>query len=199
MTVVWLRPGTAGGFECVNCLRDAMFEKDLRPAGMSVVSVPVYLPLEQYPDLPVFYPAIRMAIAAYLPVFRKIRLFDSSFLLRRVARLNLSHNPESGARLTEYMLSGRNCAEEDSRLADWLPSVPDCVLTSTTLLIHQGAVLAERFGCPLFSLCGGEDHWVDFLSNAQTVRNLIGNHKKWTPVSADTAGAEILRKVKPKD
>jgi len=195
MTVVWLRPGTAGGFECVNCLRDAMFEKELQQAGVSVISVPLYLPLEQYPGLPVFYPAIRMAIAAYVPWFRKVRLFDSPVLLRRVARLNFSHDPEAGARLTEYMLSGKNCEEEDARLAGSLQADPDCVLTSTTLLIHQGAALAEHFACPLFSLTGGEDQWIDFLSNAQTVRNLIAGHAGWTPISADTDGINRLRKI----
>lgn len=193
MTIVWLRPGTAGGFECTNCLRDATFEKEMLRAGFSVVSVPIYLPLEHHPALPVFYPAIRMAVAAYLPWFRKIRLFDSPVLLRRIARLNLSHNPKSGSRLTEYMLSGKNCSEEDARLAQWVGTKPNCVLTSTTLLIHQGAALAKKFSCPLFSLTGGEEAWIDNLSNPKLIKRLIADHTDWTAITPDAAGILQLK------
>lgn len=171
MHIIWLRPGTANGFQCKNCLRDRHLLADLSAAGHSVHSFAVYLPLDDKAEDPVFYGAVRMWLGTTWPLFRKLppslnALLDHRWLLSRVARLAKTSSPSQGAAMTLATLSGNYDPRLDAELFDAIDRIgkqPDAFLISTPLLAHQGRVAHEYFHAPWYSLVGGEDHWVEAL------------------------------------
>jgi len=205
MTIVWLRPGTGGGFRCENCLRDRELARLFALRGHAVVSVPVYLPLEDEPDLPVFYGAVRLWLLDRFPWLRWIprlllRLFDLPVVLRRAGRQADLRDPAAGASLTIAMLDGRLAAADDSAVRVWLRRRhvhPDLVLLSTPLLVRQGGVLRRVFDVPLVSLLGGEDHWVDALGGdfPELVWTALRDAARQVDrfVAADAVFAEAMR------
>jgi hypothetical protein len=171
MHIIWLRPGTANGFQCENCLRDQQLLSDLSAAGHTVHSLPVYLPVAEKERTPVFYGAIRMWLGVAWPLLQKLpdginALLDHPWLLSRVARLAKTSNPSKGAAMTLATLSGHYDPRLDAELFDAIDRIgekPDAILLSTPLLAHQGRVVHDCFNVPWYSLIGGEDHWVEQL------------------------------------
>jgi hypothetical protein len=171
MRIVWLRPGTANGFQCENCLRDRQLLDDFSKAGHLVRSLPAYLPLAEHERAPVYYGAVRMWLGTAWPRLQKLpdtvnALLDHPRLLARVARLAKTSDASKGAELTLATLSGHYDPRLDGELFDALDQLgekPDALLISTPLLAHQGRVVHNCFNIPWYSLIGGEDHWVDQL------------------------------------
>jgi hypothetical protein len=173
MRVIWLRPGTANGFQCENCLRDRQLLSDLSTAGHTVHSLPVYLPVAENERTPVFYGAIRMWLGTTWPVLQKLpnglnALLDHHWLLSRIAHYAQTSNPSKGATMTLATLSGQYDPRLDGELFDAIDRIgekPDAFLISTPLLAHQARVVHDCFNVPWYSLIGGEDHWVEQLGN----------------------------------
>lgn len=171
MRIVWLRPGTANGFQCENCLRDRHVMEGFAAAGHTVHTLAVYLPLDEKAADPVFYGAVRMWLGTAWPALQRLpgplnALLDHRRLLSRVARLAKTSNPSQGAALTLATLSGDYDPRLDAELFDAIDRLgepPDAFLISTPLLAHQGRVAHECFHAPWYSLIGGEDHWVEAL------------------------------------
>jgi hypothetical protein len=176
MRIIWLRPGTANGFQCENCLRDRHLLETLSQAGHTVFSIPVYLPLAERPEIPVCYGALRFWIGTTWPLLQRLpgfinALFDHRLLLSMIARLAKTSNPSQGAALTLATLCGAYDPRLDAELfeaIDLLGEKPDAFLISTPLLAHQGRLAQDCFQAPLYSLIGGEDHWVDKLGAGMT-------------------------------
>jgi hypothetical protein len=171
MRIVWLRPGTANGFQCENCLRDHQLLEGFSKAGHRVRSLPVYLPFAEQERSPVYYGAVRMWLGTAWPFLQKLpdsinALLDHPWLLSRVARLAKTSDPSKGADMTLATLSGQYDPRLDAELfdaIDQLEEKPEAILISTPLLAHQGDLLHTCFQIPWYSLIGGEDHWVDQL------------------------------------
>jgi hypothetical protein len=173
MRIVWLQPGTANGFQCENCLRDRLLSETLSKAGHTVFSIPIYLPLAEQPGLRVCYGAIRLWIGTTWPLFQRLpgflnALLDNGRLLSTVARRAETSDPSQGAALTLATLCGAYDPRLDAELFEAIDAVggkPDAFLISTPLLAHQGRLVHDCFNAPLYSLIGGEDHWVDKLGH----------------------------------
>ena len=171
MRIFWLRPGTANGFQCENCLRDHQLLDSFSKAGHRVRSLPVYLPLAEQERAPVYYGAVRMWLGTAWPLLQKLpdsinALLDHPWLLSRVARLAKTSDPSKGAAVTLATLSGHYDPRMDGELFDAIDQLgekPEAILISTPLLSHQGRVVHDCFNVPWYSLIGGEDHWVDQL------------------------------------
>lgn len=178
MRIIWLRPGTANGFQCENCLRDHQLLSDLSAAGHLVHSLSVYLPISEKEREPVFYGAIRMWLGTAWPVLQKLpdvlnALLDHHWLLSQVARLAKTSDPSKGAAMTLATLRGHYDPRLDAELFDALDQLgekPEAILISTPLLAHQGQILHSCFQIPWYSLIGGEDHWVEQLGHGMTER-----------------------------
>jgi hypothetical protein len=171
MQIIWLRPGTANGFLCENCLRDHRLLTDLAAAGHSVHSLPVYLPISEKERGPVFYGAIRMWLGTSCAVLQKLPdginvLLDHPRLLAYVARRAQTSDPAKGAAMTLATLSGHYDPRLDAELFDAIDRIkekPEALLISTPLLAHQARIVHNCFHIPWYSLIGGEDHWVEQL------------------------------------
>ena len=178
MRIVWLRPGTANGFQCENCLRDHQLLEGFSKAGHRVRSLPVYLPFAEQERSPVYYGAVRMWLGTAWPFLQKLpdsinALLDHPWLLSRVARLAKTSDPSKGADMTLATLSGQYDPRLDAELfdaIDQLEEKPEAILISTPLLAHQGDLLHTCFQIPWYSLIGGEDHWVDQLGEGMKER-----------------------------
>ena len=178
MRMVWLRPGTANGFQCENCLRDHQLLEGFSKAGHRVRSLPVYLPFAEQERSPVYYSAVRMWLGTAWPFLQKLpdsinALLDHPWLLSRVARLAKTSDPSKGADMTLATLSGQYDPRLDAELfdaIDQLEEKPEAILISTPLLAHQGDLLHTCFQIPWYSLIGGEDHWVDQLGEGMKER-----------------------------
>jgi hypothetical protein len=178
MRIVWLRPGTANGFQCENCLRDHQLLEGFSKAGHRVRSLPVYLPFAEQERSPVYYGAVRMWLGTAWPFLQKLpdsinALLDHPWLLARVARLAKTSDPSQGAEMTLATLSGQYDPRLDAQLfdaIDQLEEKPEAILISTPLLAHQGDLLHTCFQIPWYSLIGGEDHWVDQLGEGMKER-----------------------------
>jgi hypothetical protein len=179
MQIIWLRPGTANGFLCENCLRDRRLLTDLAAAGHSVHSLPVYLPLSEKERGPVFYGAIRMWLGTAQAVLQKLPdginvLLDHPRLLSCVAHCAQTSDPTKGAAMTLATLNGHYDPRLDAELFDAIDRIkekPEALLISTPLLAHQGRVLHDCFQIPWYSLIGGEEHWVDQLG--EKIKELV--------------------------
>lgn len=171
MRIVWLRPGTANGFQCENCLRDHHLLSDLSAAGHTVYSLPVYLPISEHERTPVLYGAVRMWLGTAWPVLQKLpdglnALLDHHGLLSYIARRAQTSDPSQGAAMTLATLSGRYDPRLDAELFDAIDRLgekPEALLISTPLLAHQGRLVHDCFNMSWYSLIGGEDHWVEEL------------------------------------
>jgi len=171
MHIVWLRPGTANGFQCENCLRDRLLLENFSAAGHTVSSIPVYLPLTEKPRLRVAYGALRFWLGTACPPLQRLpdwlnALLDNRRLLALLARLSKTSDPSQGAALTLATLTGQYDLRLDAELLEAIDQThekPEAILISTPLLAHQGKIAHECFHVPWYSLIGGEDHWVDKL------------------------------------
>jgi hypothetical protein len=171
MKIIWLRPGTANGFQCENCLRDRLLLEQLSAARHTVSSIPVYLPLAEKPELSVCYGALRFWLGTACPPVQRLpgwlnALLDNGRLLSAIARRAKTSDPSQGAALTLATLCGAYDPRLDAELFEAIDACgekPDAFLISTPLLAHQGRLAHDCFQAPLYSLIGGEDHWVDEL------------------------------------
>ncbi len=148
MKVVYVIPGSGGGFYCQNCLRDLSLVAALRRLGADVVMAPMYLPLFEAEgmlaeDSPVFYGAINTYLEQVFPPFRHTprwldRWFDARPLMRWVAKRAGATSARGLESMTLSMLEGAegNQAKELQRLLDWLAEEnPDVVHLSNALLL----------------------------------------------------------------
>jgi len=175
MKVVHIIPGSGGTFYCQNCMRDSALVQALRRQGLDVVMVPMYLPLftDDKPvddGVPVFFGGINVYLQQKFGLFRKTprwldRLFDSRWLLRKVAKLEGSTSASEMGPMTLSMLEGSdgNHRKEVERLTEWLAKYekPDLVHISNALLIGLAGEIRKTLNVPVICSLQDEDTWLD--------------------------------------
>ena len=175
MKVVYIVPGSGGGFYCENCLRDSILVKALRAQGHDVIMVPMYLPLfsddDSLPgDTPVFYGAISLYLKQKFPWLRHMpdwleALLDSKPMLAFAAKKAGSTRATGLEAMTLSMLRGEHGgqARELERLVDWLAHdhQPDIVHLSNALLIGLAGRITEKLHVPVCCSLQDEDTWIE--------------------------------------
>lgn len=177
MQFVFLTPGT-GSFYCGSCVRDHALTTQLRAMGHDVLHLPLYLPHkvdgdDDSLDRPIFYGGINVYLQEKLAFFRKTpqwldRLFDSRWLLKRVASRSGSTSPHELGALTYSMLKGEtgHQQKEMQKLIDWLRAEgirPDVIALSNILLIGMAKSLKAAFGCRVVCSLQGEESFLQDL------------------------------------
>jgi len=177
MQFVFLTPGT-GSFYCGSCVRDHALTTQLRTMGHEVLHLPLYLPHkvdgeDDSLDRPIFYGGINVYLQEKLALFRRTpkwldRLFDSRWLLARVASRSGSTSPHELGALTHSMLKGESGHQQKEmrKLIDWLHAEgikPDVIALSNILLIGMAKSLKAAFDCRVVCSLQGEESFLQDL------------------------------------
>jgi glycosyltransferase involved in cell wall biosynthesis len=176
MRILSITAGAAGMY-CGSCFRDNTLAAELLARGHDVLLVPVYTPTRT--DEPnVSHPkvvlgGINVYLQQHVPLFRRTpwlfdRMWDTSFVLNRVARGGVSTNPKALGELTISMLKGEHGHQrkEVRKLAHWLKSEPpfDVVNLPNSLLIGLARPLKEALGRPICCTLQGEDLFLEGMN-----------------------------------
>jgi len=176
MKIVYIIPGSGGGFYCGNCLRDLSFINSFTDTGIQVSVIPMYLPLPQvYKNVasPVFYGAVNLYLRQKFSLFSKLpgfisKLFDSDFLLKYAARKAGTTNASGLGEMTISMLKGSEGKQktELDQLIYWLKhhEKPDIIQISNALLSGLAPTLKTQLQCKIVCLLQDEDEWIDELT-----------------------------------
>ncbi|MCF7864093.1 MAG: glycosyltransferase family 4 protein [Kiritimatiellales bacterium] len=219
MKVVHIVPGSGGTFYCQNCMRDGALVTALRRAGVDAVMVPMYLPMFSdgepvQADVPVFFGGINVWLQQQFPFFRKTprwldRLFDSQWMLNRVAKLGGTTSPVELGPMTLSMLEGSegNQRKEVERLVAWLAEheKPDVVHLSNALLIGLAGAIKEALNVPVVCSLQDEDGWLDGIASPfgeacwDAIRARAGDVDRFVAVSAWFADRMSERLMIPRD
>ena len=116
MKVVYLIPGSGGGFYCENCMRDIPLINALKKQDVEVTMIPIYLPLftdeESFiDDHGVFLGAINLFLKYKFPAMKRMpkwmsRFFNSIPMLKLAAKMSSSTEATSLQDMTVDMLRG---------------------------------------------------------------------------------------------
>jgi len=152
----------------------------MKATGHEILMIPMYLPLnldECETDAPIFYGALNIYLKQLSPLLQRIpnglkRFFDSEKVLRFVAKLSGSTNPEGNENMTISMLKGANGrqAEDLDTLINWLKEheKPDVVHLSNALLSGMAEKLKKELNCVVVCTLQDEDEWVDAMKEPYT-------------------------------
>lgn len=179
MHILYIQPGSGGGFYCQNCLRDISVCDALRHAGHEVTMLPLYLPATADAtapdDTPVFYSAVTLYLRHKYPWMRRLprswfKPLDSWPVLQIAAKFAGSTSATGLEDLTLSMLRGMEGgqAEELALLAEWVEALPaearpDVIVLSNALLIGLAKRLKQAAGCPVFCWLQDEHVWTDAM------------------------------------
>ena len=182
MRVVHIVPGSGDSFYCQNCLRDKGLMKALHLAGVEVVLVPMYLPLDvldqgAVPDgvqaTPVFFGAINTYLAHLVPGYGRLpkgltRWLDSTPVMRWAARRAGSTRASGMEEMTLATLEGRGAhhQRELRELIDWFGEwgMPDIIHLSNGLLLGLAEPLG-KLGVRICCSLQDENDWIDRMSS----------------------------------
>ena len=178
MRILYVIPGSGGGFYCQNCLRDNILALGMKDAGHDVAVLPMYLPMfsdgaeTQVKQSEVFFGAVNLYLKQRFPVLRKMPrwlsgMLDTRPVLKMAATLSSSTRAGGLEKMTLEMLAGeKGCfaAEHDS-LARWIASdKPDIVHLSNALLLGSAGVIKKHAPrIPLLCSLQDEHQWVDSM------------------------------------
>jgi len=180
MRIVQLVPGAGGDFYCENCLREGGLVRAVRAAGHDMHVVPLYLPLRtetevRGPDSPIFFGGVNVYLQQRWGLFRRTprwldRLFDSRFLLGRIARRAPMTDEALLGETTLSMLAGADGRQvkELRRLVDWLGQGPrpDVIGLSNILLAGLARRIKAELNVPVVSVLQDEDGFLDSLPDS---------------------------------
>ncbi len=175
MKVLSITAGAAGMY-CGSCARDNALARELLSLGHDCMLVPVYTPTrtdEPNASRPhVLFGGISVYLQQYVPLFRKTprfldRLWDSPWMIDRIAGRALSNDPELLGELTISMLEGEQSVlgKEFEKLVDWIghQPTPDIINLPNSLLIALATPLRESFDRPICCTLQGEELFIDGL------------------------------------
>lgn len=163
---------------CGGCFRDNALVTALRKLGHNTAMIPLYLPMtldeeDQSRGMPIFFGGINVYLEQKLPFFSRMpgwlhRLLDSPGLLGWAAGSAAKTRPEQVGELTLSMLRGEEGRQkrELDELVGWMKDhyKPDVICLSNVLLIGMVRQLKRELDVPIVCLLGGEDYFVDSLS-----------------------------------
>ncbi|MBN2065137.1 MAG: hypothetical protein JW745_10075, partial [Sedimentisphaerales bacterium] len=191
MKLLFITPGSGDNFYCENCMRDRELVKALALAGVDVVFMPLYLPVElevsenkedavKVRKCPLFFGGINAWLDQNLPGWSKMpailrNCLDSSNLLMLAGRSSVAMtNPAKLGAMTLSMLEGKD-GRQSRQLAElikWLTIAenrPDAVILSNALLAGIAPELTELptdaggRKVAVFCLLQDEDAFLDSL------------------------------------
>jgi glycosyltransferase involved in cell wall biosynthesis len=178
MKILSITAGAAGMY-CGSCARDNSLAGELVSRGHDVALVPVYTPTRtDEPNLSrdrVLFSGISVCLQQNAPLFRKTPrfldvLWDSPWLIRKVAGRSVSVDPHLLGDLTISMLRGENgpLRKEYRKLLDWVARqpLPDVINLPNSLLISLAAPLRQRFQRPICCTLQGEELFLNGLEPA---------------------------------
>jgi len=177
LRILFLTPGSGGGFYCENCLRDAVLLRTLHRRGHDAFMVPLYLPVwDEWGGAGgssrVFFGGVKIYLTErfpFLKVFAPLldKIADSPFVLALAARGARLTRPSELGPTTCSMLRGEEGrqAEEIDRLAAYLKSTgrPDVVILSNALLAGLARKLKAELSVPVVCQLQGEHTFLDEL------------------------------------
>ena len=206
MRILSITAGAAGMY-CGSCARDNALARELMDRGHEVTLVPVYTPTRtDEPNVSrhrVLFGGISVYLQQYVPLFRWTprlldRLWDSPFVINRLAGRAVSNDPRLLGDLTVSMLIGEPGVlhKEFVKLLDWLgrQPVPDVVNLPNSLLIALARPLKETFGAPVTCTLQGEELFMDGLAPPyreralELVHSQVGHVDRFVAVSDYAAG-----------
>jgi glycosyltransferase involved in cell wall biosynthesis len=184
MRIIHLLPGAGGGFYCENCIRDAVFLRQLYKLGHDAVALPMYLPAgAEHRDIskgPMFFGGVNVFLQQKFNFFRKTprwldSLLDSPKLLSKLAVNAKMTSARQLGETTLSMLQGMDGKQvkELERLLEWLilpGNKPDVVILSNALLLGLARPIREKLGCAVVSFLQDEDGFIDGLGNPWSQR-----------------------------
>ena len=175
MRVLSITAGAAGMY-CGSCARDNALARELLSLGHDCMLVPVYTPTrtdEPNASRPhVLFGGISVYLQQYVPLFRRTprfldRLWDSPWVIDRVAGRAVSNDPQLLGDLTISMLEGEESVlgKEFEKLVDWIrhQPTPDIINLPNSLLIALAKPLRESFDRPVCCTLQGEELFIDGL------------------------------------
>lgn len=178
MRIVQITPGSGDNFYCENCLRDLSLVKAMHRAGLDVLMVPLYLPLnlDAAPvavQAPIFFGGINVYLQQKVSFFRKTpywldRWLDSPRLLKQIGKLAGMTSANELGETTVSMLKGPQGRQlkELNRLIDWLKTLdpqPDVIVLSNILLAGMVENLKQSLNVPIVCLLQDEEGFLDSL------------------------------------
>ncbi|MCP5120779.1 MAG: glycosyltransferase family 1 protein, partial [bacterium] len=159
---------------CGSCIRDNALAAELIRQGHDVVLVPLYTPTrtdeENVSGGKVFFGGVSVFLEQKLALFRKTprwldRLWDSSWILKRVSKSSVKVDPESLGELTVAVLEGTHgpLRKEVDKLVDWLrhEGRPDVISLPFVLLISLARPLRQALDRPVVCGLQGEGMFLD--------------------------------------
>ncbi|MFA7174402.1 MAG: glycosyltransferase family 4 protein [Kiritimatiellia bacterium] len=179
MHILYIQPGSGGGFYCQNCLRDISVCDALRQAGHEITILPLYLPATADAaapdDTPVFYSAVTLYLRHKYQWIRRLprswfKPLDSWPVLKLAAKFAGTTSAAGLEDLTLSMLRGMEGtqAEELSLLAEWIEALPadarpDVIVLSNALLMGLAKRLKQTTEAPIFCWLQDEHVWTDAM------------------------------------
>ncbi|MDD2600522.1 MAG: glycosyltransferase family 4 protein [Kiritimatiellae bacterium] len=179
MHILFIQPGSGGGFYCQNCLRDISICDALRQAGHEVTMLPLYLPATADAtapdDTPVFYSAVTLYLRHKYRWLRRLprawfKPLDSWPVLKLAAKFAGTTSAGGLEELTLSMLRGMEGAqaEELTLLAEWIEALPaetrpNVIILSNALLMGLAKRLKQATGAPILCWLQDEHVWTDAM------------------------------------
>lgn len=184
MRILSITAGAAGMY-CGSCARDNSIARELMALGHDVTLMPVYTPTRTDEANAsrdrVLFGGISVYLQQYFPMFRKTprildRLWDSPWVINKLAGRAVSNDPRLLGDLTISMLRGENgvLKKEFDKLLDWIRSepLPDVINIPNSLLIAMAAPLRKALQRPIVCTLQGEEFFIDGLLPAYRDRSL---------------------------
>jgi len=206
MRVLSITAGAAGMY-CGSCARDNALARELMSLGHDCVLVPVYTPTRtDEPNVSrphVLFGGISVYLQQYVPLFRRTprfldRVWDSPWVIDRLAGRAVSNDPKLLGDLTISMLEGANSVlgKEFGKLLDWLgrEPVPDVINLPNSLLIALAAPLGNIFNRPVCCTLQGEELFIDGLEHPYREHALDLIRKQVSTVDRFIAVSEYCRR-----
>ncbi len=209
MKVVYLIPGSGGGFYCENCMRDIPLTNALKRQDIQVTMIPIYLPLftdeESFiNDHGVFLGAINLYLKYKFPLLKNmpnwmLRFFNSVPMLKLAAKMSSSTEATSLEDLTMDMLTGNMpyIEKEINELVNFLTNEvkPDIIHLSNALLVGLGIDIKERLlknNVKSILVCTLQDEhtWLDVMEDSfrkkgwEILKNSVSEIDLFFPVSS---------------
>lgn len=176
MKIAYLAAGAANMY-CGSCLHDNTLATALLKSGADVVLVPTYTPMRlDEPSVSqsrVLFGGINLYLQEKFSLFRYTprfvdRLFDASWLLRWIGKLDFSVDASQLGSLTISMLEGEqgHVRKEVFKLVEFLAEhiQPQIVHLTNALLVGMVHEIKQQLGVPVVCSLSGEDIFFDKLT-----------------------------------
>ncbi|MBL8828367.1 MAG: glycosyltransferase family 4 protein [Planctomycetaceae bacterium] len=176
MRIAYLAAGAANMY-CGSCLHDNTLAAALVKTGADIVLVPTYTPLRvDEPSMSqqrVLFGGINLYLQEKIPLFRYTprfldRIFDATWLLRLIGKLDFSVDAAQLGSLTIAMLEGEqgHVRKEVFKLVEFLRDhiQPQVVHLTNALLIGMVREIKRELNVPVVCSLSGEDIFFEKLT-----------------------------------